>query len=508
VTWTLAAFAILFCALAAGYGWYERTHPSSKVLALVATLAALAALGRVAFAPLPNVKPTTDIVVIAGFALGAAPGFAVGATAALTSNLVFGEGPWTPWQMAAWGACGILGALLARATRHDVARWQLAATCALAGAGYGLVLDAQEWLLYAPERTWAQYVVVSGSSLAFNIAHVIGNVIFALAFGPLLIRMLERFRARCDVQWRALPASATGSGLIAIVAVLVGLSAVAPQAHAASPGSRALGFLQHAQNRDGGWGTAKGAGSSPLYSAWVLLGQAAAQHGRCDAAGVRYVQRTASAQRAAGDLERTILALRACRKDSGSLGRRLSAQRRADGSVGGLVNLTSFAIFAFRATGASSHDGRVRKGASFVAGQQNRDGGFSYGRRGGESGVDDTAAAVEALVTAGRSPHRNPIARAVRFLRLHQQADGGFGATAGLPSNAQSTAWAIQALVAAGIDPERVRRHGARSPLAYLRSLQAADGSVRYSRTSRQTPVWVTAQALAALARRPLPIQV
>jgi energy-coupling factor transport system substrate-specific component len=87
----------------------------------------------------------------------------------------------------------------------------------------------------------------------------------------------------------------------------------------------------------------------------------------------------------------------------------------------------------------------------------------------------------------------------VRFLRAARRADGGFGATARLSSNAQSTAWAVQAFVAAGVD--------ARRPLAYLRSLADTDGSVRYNRTSRQSPVWVTAQALAALARKRLPVR-
>ena len=117
---------MLAAALAAGFAWYERAHPSSKVLALVATLAALAALGRVAFAPLPNVKPTTDIVLLTGFALGGAPGFAVGAVAALASNLVFGQGPWTPWQMAAWGLVGLVGAALGareRAPHGPRSRW-------------------------------------------------------------------------------------------------------------------------------------------------------------------------------------------------------------------------------------------------------------------------------------------------------------------------------------------------------------------------------------------------
>jgi energy-coupling factor transport system substrate-specific component len=64
----------------------------------------------------------------------------------------------------------------------------------------------------------------------------------------------------------------------------------------------------------------------------------------------------------------------------------------------------------------------------------------------------------------------------------------------------------VQGLVAAGVNPDRVTRGGSRTPLAYLRSLQTADGAVRYSRTSRQTPVWVTAQALTAFARRPFPV--
>ena len=73
MSWALVSFAILGACLACGFAWYERTAPGSRMLALVATLAALAAIGRVAFAPIPNVKPTTDIVLIAGFALGAAP---------------------------------------------------------------------------------------------------------------------------------------------------------------------------------------------------------------------------------------------------------------------------------------------------------------------------------------------------------------------------------------------------------------------------------------------------
>src|SRR5919107_6213868 len=138
MTWITASFLILGAVLLVGFVWYERTHPTTRVIALVATLAAMAALGRVAFAALPNVKPTTDIVLIAGYALGGAPGFMVGATAALASNLFFGQGPWTPWQMTAWGLVGLLGAALGVLWRgRTPGRVPLAIACGAAGYGFG-----------------------------------------------------------------------------------------------------------------------------------------------------------------------------------------------------------------------------------------------------------------------------------------------------------------------------------------------------------------------------------
>src|SRR3712207_4639671 len=98
MTWQLASFAILGLGLALGFAWYERSRPSARVLSLVAALAALAVVGRLAFAAFPNVKPTTDIVLLAGYALGAPAGFAVGAITPLASNVFLGHGPWTPWQ--------------------------------------------------------------------------------------------------------------------------------------------------------------------------------------------------------------------------------------------------------------------------------------------------------------------------------------------------------------------------------------------------------------------------
>src|SRR5690242_462928 len=164
MSWVGASLLVLGLALAAGFAWYERSHPSSRVLALVATLAALAALGRIAFAPLPNVKPTTDIVLIAGYVLGGAPGFVTGAVAALASNLFFGQGPWTPWQMVAWGACGLLGAGLARAAGRGLGRLPLALVCAAAGLGFGAVMNLSLWVMYSGDHTLPKLGAVFATS--------------------------------------------------------------------------------------------------------------------------------------------------------------------------------------------------------------------------------------------------------------------------------------------------------------------------------------------------------
>ncbi len=115
MSWPLASFAIVAVVLALGWLAYERRRPSARMVAVVATLAAVAALGRDAFVALPDVKPITAMTLVVGYALGPLPGFTVGALGMLASNIVLGQGPYTPWQMAAWGLVGLAGAALGAA---------------------------------------------------------------------------------------------------------------------------------------------------------------------------------------------------------------------------------------------------------------------------------------------------------------------------------------------------------------------------------------------------------
>jgi energy-coupling factor transport system substrate-specific component len=496
MTWQAASFVVLACVLVAGFAWYERDKPPARVIALVATLAALAVVGRLAFAAIPNVKPTTDIVLFAGYALGAVPGFAVGAITALVSNVFLSQGPWTPWQMVGWGAVGVAGALLARVLRNrEPGRLLLAAVCGLAGLAFGAWMDLYQ-LSLAARQDLDTYLALSASSLPYNVAHAIGNVVFCLLIGPIFIRALRRYRQRFQVRWAA-PAAAG-----AVLLVLLALPALA----AAAPVDRAERWLLKTQNDDGGFGAAPGQASSPLYSGWTGLGLAAAGQNPRDVQrrGGRtlasYVQRNAGSVRDIGEIERTVLLLEAAGLDSRQFGGRdliaaISAKRRPDGSISGYVSYTAFGILALKAAGEKAGGSTV----AWLTKAQRDDGGFGLVPT-ATSDSDMTGAALQALAAVGRG--QSPAARrAVAWLRANQNDDGGFGQFRGRDSNAQSTAYAVQGLVAADVGGGLLAR-----ALMYLRGLQRGDGRIAYSSTSRQTPVWVTAQALMALERTPLPV--
>jgi energy-coupling factor transport system substrate-specific component len=191
----LAAVAALVVAGA----WLESGTATVKDLTLVATVAGVAAAGRVLFAPVPGVQPVTVIVVAAGAALGPRRGFAVGALAALVSNFFLGQGVWTPWQMLAWGACGLAGGLAAPLLRR---RLVFAAATFVLGLGFSAFMDVWEWYAFFP-HTGAAFLLQLSRGFPFDMAHAIGNVVIALAAGPELRRVLERYerRTRVEIAW-------------------------------------------------------------------------------------------------------------------------------------------------------------------------------------------------------------------------------------------------------------------------------------------------------------------
>ena len=91
---------------------FEARRPQARELVLIAVMAALAAASRVAFVFLPGFKPIIGIIMIGGMVFGAESGFLIGAVSVFASNFFYSQGPWTPWQMMAYGFAGFLSGLL------------------------------------------------------------------------------------------------------------------------------------------------------------------------------------------------------------------------------------------------------------------------------------------------------------------------------------------------------------------------------------------------------------
>ena len=478
----LASFAVLALALGAGFVWWERHRPSSRVLALVATLAALAALGRVAFAPLPNVKPTTDIALLSGYVLGGAPGFAVGAIGALASNLVFGQGPWTPWQMAAWGLCGIAGAGLARVARPR--RRPRRAGRRLRRGRARLRRDPRLLRLGdVLRRPHARPVPRALRRLA------------ALQRRPrrrqrrLLPRLRPGLRAGAAALPRAARRDAGRAGAVdrrrGAVArrARAGRAASPRRAAQASATSRRRRLPRPGpERRRRARRRARARGPRGLYSSWAAIGLGAAhrdpdgvRRGAALAGRLRRRARRRACAAPGTSSARSSPCAPPARPASGALRGRMHRGQRRDGSWDGLVNLTAFGVLAVRAAGDGPRSAVVRRAAALLAraAEPRRRLRLRGPRR--PAATSTSPAPRSRPSSRPRAPRgARAVARAARFLAARQNADGGFGQGAGARSNAQSTAFAVQGLLAAGRSPGRLHRRGARSPLAYLRSLQSA----------------------------------
>lgn len=237
------------------------------------------------------------------------------------------------------------------------------------------------------------------------------------------------------------------------------------------------GYVAERQQPNGSFGDAQ-------LTAWATLGLVAA--GRETGAAASFL----AAQRPQSQTEAALLALaRAAAGDRPiDLLPRLRAHR-----PGKQVNATIWTILALRQAREPVPRVLIRS----LLRAQRPSGGWPW-LRGGAPDSNDTAAALQALRAVG--VRGKPIDRGVAFLRRHQNRDGGFELTHGRGSDAQSTAWAIQGLLAA-------RRVPGAAAFRYLARLRRADGSYRYNARYTTTPLWVTAQVLPALHRKPFPLR-
>lgn len=197
----LLSFMGVMGALACIVSSYRDTFTALERMIPVVVLAALAIAGRVLFAPFPDVKPVSAFCILAGMTLGRQSGFMVGALAALGSNMFFGQGPWSVWQMYGWGMVGYLsGCLNMRGWLNHtriLSVWAFAS-----GLLYGFILNSWYVVSFVRPLTWPGALAGYAAGLPLDLIHGAATLAFSLLMViPLrerLLRMQSIYRARLE----------------------------------------------------------------------------------------------------------------------------------------------------------------------------------------------------------------------------------------------------------------------------------------------------------------------
>lgn len=201
--YVISSAVVVICAMVPFFVRFEERRPGARELAIVAVMCALPVAARAAFAFVPHFKPMAAIIMIAGLGLGPSSGFLVGATAALVSNFIFGQGPWTPWQMMSFGLCGLaFGALSkAGAFKGTPLTWRQRALLAVSGCAFvicvaGPLLDTSTLFHMMANLTPESAAAVYLAGLPVNCIHGVATAItLALVADPVLSR-LERIKRK------------------------------------------------------------------------------------------------------------------------------------------------------------------------------------------------------------------------------------------------------------------------------------------------------------------------
>lgn len=196
--WEIAAALIAVLCCVPVFTAFERRAPSARELVLIAVMTAFSAAGRFIFAAVPFFKPVTAVVVLSAMYFGRQAGFMVGALSAVVSNIYFGQGAWTPFQMFSWGFIGWTAGLLngKRLLEKPVI---LCVFGVFAGALYSVIMEIWTTLsadgAFSPVRWGASMI----AALPVTLVYCVSNAVFLLLLRKPVGKRLERLKTKFGV---------------------------------------------------------------------------------------------------------------------------------------------------------------------------------------------------------------------------------------------------------------------------------------------------------------------
>ena len=176
---------------------FEGRKPQARELTVIAVLCAIGVVGRAAFFMLPAFKPVLALVIISGVAFGGETGFLVGAMTMVASNVLFGQGPWTPWQMFSAGIIGFLAGILfrkgwLRRSRISLCIYGAIATIVI----YGGIMNPAAALIYANTLNWKLLLTYYVSGIPVDLIHATATVLFLWLAAEPMLEKLDRIKVK------------------------------------------------------------------------------------------------------------------------------------------------------------------------------------------------------------------------------------------------------------------------------------------------------------------------
>lgn len=190
--------AVILLALVPFFWQFETQKMRARDIVPIGVMSVIAALGRALFAPIPSFMPTSAIVAISGMQFGAQAGFLTGALSALASNLFLGQGPWTPWQMYAWGMIGFFGGFFYERGlfRHRIILYLFGF---ISGILFGWFMNLWHIAGYVRPLTKEAVFAAYAMSAYMDITHGISNVLFLLLLERPWGKKLERLKKKYGI---------------------------------------------------------------------------------------------------------------------------------------------------------------------------------------------------------------------------------------------------------------------------------------------------------------------
>ena len=198
---TIFMTLFVFALLASSYVYFEKKSSiGTKEVSLIGTLSGFIAVSRIIFAPIPNVKPVTFLVALCGYVFGPYEGFLIGSTSAFLSNIFFGQGPWTPWQMLSWGIIGIICGFLGK-RKKELSTLTFSFACFLFGFLFDYIMNAWQVLGFVRPITLKAVLLVYASGVVFDLLHGVSSFVFSMIFYKSFLKVLKRYKRRLMIMY-------------------------------------------------------------------------------------------------------------------------------------------------------------------------------------------------------------------------------------------------------------------------------------------------------------------